>query len=42
MTKEEKDLREWERFLDLERKYIKLKMRMMENNNYYYFRGKKK
>ena len=42
MTKEEKDLKEWERYLDLERKTIKLKLRMVENGNTYFYKRRNK
>jgi hypothetical protein len=42
MTKEDKDLQEWERFLDLEIKLIKLQLKMLKNGNIYYEKRRNK
>ena len=42
MTKQEKDLKEWERFLDLEIKFIKLQLKMLKNGNIYFEKRRNK
>ena len=41
MTKEDKDLKEWQRFLDLEIKFYKLQIKMLKNENIYYANRRK-